>query len=76
MSRSKVEYTTEPFSCPVAEKVVHIDRTWNCLRGNDGAIVARAPIRTECDGQNSCAVATHRGSSTTYDWTKCAFLNR
>ena len=76
MPRSHHEFTTEQFQCPVAGKTVDIDRTWNCLRGNDGAVVARAPIRTSCDNQDRCIVATHNGMSTSYDWSKCAYLNK
>lgn len=74
MPRSRLEYTSTPYSCPVAGKVVYIDRTWRVLLGNDGSEVTRAPIRTECDNQDKCIVATHNGMSTSYDWSKCAFL--
>jgi hypothetical protein len=75
MSRTYPEYTDTRFPCPVARETVTVSQAWRCRRRPDGT-VSRIAIRTACDNQDRCVVATHRAMSTSYDWTRCAFVNR
>lgn len=74
MSRTRRENTTTPFSCTAEGKTVRIHQTWTVLLDSYGAEAARAPQKTSCDNQDNCLVATHRNNSTTYDWSKCPFV--
>ena len=74
MPNTRTEDTVAAYECPVAGKTVDIHKTWSILLDNFGAERARAPKRTSCSNQDHCVVATHNGSGTTYDWSKCAYV--
>ncbi len=74
MSRTKRESTVLPFQCSLVNRQVQIFRDYTILLGGSGEEVARAIAKTSCGDMDKCAVATHHGMSTTYDWSKCAFV--
>jgi hypothetical protein len=74
MSNNTRESTVTPFGCSLVGRQVQISRLYTILRSN-GAELARAPIRTSCSDQERCPIATHKGNSTSYDWSKCVFSN-
>ena len=74
MSRSKKESTVLQFPCSLVDRQVQIFRDYTILLGGSGEEVARAIAKTSCSDMDRCSVATHHGMSTTYDWSKCAFV--
>jgi hypothetical protein len=74
MSRTRTRYTTTTFACSLVGRTVHIHRTYTILVGQMGEELARAVVKTDCSEMDTCGIATHHDTVTSFDWSKCAFV--
>jgi len=70
----KAESKTTSFHCAVVGRMVTIFRDYKIRVNRQGEEVARIVAGTKCGDMDKCAIATHTGNATSYDWAKCVFL--
>lgn len=76
MARPSRESTTLQFQCPLVSRNVQIDLEHRILSDRSGRVVSRVIAKTSCSDMNNCPVATHHAMSSSYDWSKCAFVKK
>ena len=76
MADQTIDHAETSFDCPLVGREVLILRDYRVLHDRGGQEIARAPFRTECSDMDDCPIATHHGSGSTYNWSKCAFVKR
>jgi hypothetical protein len=74
MTQTRNETRTAPFSCNLIGDTVEIRRDFKIRVARNGDDLARVVVGTRCSHMDKCAIATRKAASTSYDWSKCLFL--
>ena len=68
----RLEETREPFHCPVSGRAVYVHRIWKTFLDFRGQSQGRACVRTSCEYQKHCVIASYTETGIAYDWDRCA----
>lgn len=73
MTATQADSKTLLFPCPAVGRTVSVLRDYMSLASRTGQEWARVISRRDCSDKGHCPVATHRGTSVSYDWSQCEY---
>lgn len=71
---TRIETVRKTFDCPIVGRRIVLSRDMKIFERRGVAEDVRIPAGYTCSFRDECpAVATRKGATTSYDWSKCAF---